>query len=261
MSSFAPAAWCIDSLCTPAKFRLPGVPEAVRQARFPFRLLRYWFMHEALRAEGLRRAGGRFEVTEIGLDVGQMLAFSRDTLAHRGEPLPWTRWSGLDCQPQWDALRAAGYDEVACIDLDLPEQLAARPAGSCDAIVLLHVLEHLHDPLPALQGLARWLRPGGLVLAGTPCTPEFARAWWERRLRARARPRGHVSVISPQRVRDWGDALALETEWLAGAFFMRRKGNPLENQAWWLRANLAFGRRFPGWPGEIYWGWRKPAAG
>ncbi|MFG5407962.1 hypothetical protein ABXN37_07325 [Piscinibacter sakaiensis] len=228
MSSFAPAAWCIDSLCTPAKFRLPGVPEAVRQARFPFRLLRYWFMHEALRAEGLRRAGGRFEVTEIGLDVGQMLAFSRDTLAHRGEPLPWTRWSGLDCQPQWDALRAAGYDEVACIDLDLPEQLAARPAGSCDAIVLLHVLE---------------------------------RAWWERRLRARARPRGHVSVISPQRVRDWGDALALETEWLAGAFFMRRKGNPLENQAWWLRANLAFGRRFPGWPGEIYWGWRKPAAG
>jgi hypothetical protein len=40
---------------------------------------------------------------------------------------------------------------------------------------------------------------------------------------------------------------------------MRSKGSPLENSAAWMRFNLAWGRLFPWWPGEIYWLMRKPA--
>jgi hypothetical protein len=65
-------------------------------------------------------------------------------------------------------------------------------------------------------------------------------------------------VISAARVDEWASALGLRTEWRSGAFFMRRKGFALENRAWWLKANLAFGAVFPAWPGELYWSWRKP---
>jgi SAM-dependent methyltransferase len=259
LNDICPSGWRLDSLARSPKSTLPGIPDEVRRVRYPFRLLRYWFAHEALVAEGRRRAGGRLDVAEVGVDAGQMLAYARGTLAHTGLRTPWTRWVALDCMPQWQALRAAGYDEVHSLDLECPADTPVLGPSSVDAIVLLHVLEHLHDPLAALQRVAGWLRPGGMVLAGTPCTPEFARAAWERRLRRRAQPRGHVSVVSPARVRAWGDALGLRTEWLSGAFFARRKGSELENHAWWARANLAFGRCFPSWPGEIYWAWRRPA--
>lgn len=55
--------------------------------------------------------------------------------------------------------------------------------------------------------------------------PEFARHHWQRRLRRRAAPCGHVSVVSARLVAE---------------------------------ANLAFGALFPSWSGELYWTWRKP---
>jgi hypothetical protein len=51
----------------------------------------------------------------------------------------------------------------------------------------------------------------------------------------------------------------LEPEWQAGAFMLRRHGLALEQQRWWLQFNLAFGALFPGWPGEIYFAWRRPS--
>ena len=37
-----------------------------------------------------------------------------------------------------------------------------------DAVVLWHVLEHLDDPLPVLEHVRGWLRPGGRLLVGVP---------------------------------------------------------------------------------------------
>jgi hypothetical protein len=51
----------------------------------------------------------------------------------------------------------------------------------------------------------------------------------------------------------------LKVEFMSGAFLMRSKGSSLENSAAWMRFNIAWGRLFPGWPGEIYWLMRKPA--
>lgn len=46
-------------------------------------------------------------------------------------------------------------------EVDLPE-------ASFDAAALWHVLEHLPDPLSALERVRRWLVPGGRVLVGVP---------------------------------------------------------------------------------------------
>lgn len=258
MATFRPLGWRVDALASPAKAHLHGIPDAVRHTRFPFRLLRYWFAHEMLLDEHRRRGGAPLDVAEVGIDAGQMLSYAHHVQRHRREPLPWRRWHGIDCSPPSEALRRIGYDELTQLDLEDRPQMSARPRETHDAIVLLHVVEHLHEPEQALADLAAWLRPGGVIIAGAPGTPEFARRHWEQRLRRRAAPRGHVSVVSSSRVRAWGRDLGLHTEQLGGAFFMRKKGFVLENHAWWLKANLAFGAMFPAWPGELYWAWRKP---
>lgn len=260
MVSFRPLSWPVDALASPAKARMQGIPDEVRRTRFPFRLLRYWFAHELLADEAKRRPGAPMRVAEVGIDAGQMLAYAREAHAGRGETPPWRHWQGVDCSPPTEALYALGYDALTQLDLEDRAAMAAQPSEAYDAVILLHVIEHLHEPEEALAEIGRWLKPGGVIIAGTPGTPEIARAWWQRRLRRRARPRGHVSVVSSTLVRRWGDRLGLQTEQLNGAFFMRKKGFSLENQAWWLRANLAFGAVFPSWPGELYWTWRKPSA-
>jgi SAM-dependent methyltransferase len=45
---------------------------------------------------------------------------------------------------------------------------AEVPPGSLDAATLWHVLEHLDDPGAALERIATWLRPGGMLLVGVP---------------------------------------------------------------------------------------------
>ena len=45
---------------------------------------------------------------------------------------------------------------------------AEIPAGSQDAVVLWHVLEHLDDPAGALGRVRPWLRPGGKLIVAVP---------------------------------------------------------------------------------------------
>jgi SAM-dependent methyltransferase len=59
--------------------------------------------------------------------------------------------------------RQAGFTVHAGSLADMPE----RP-GHYEQITLNHVIEHLHDPLAALQGLQRALKPGGRVWLQTP---------------------------------------------------------------------------------------------
>jgi SAM-dependent methyltransferase len=48
------------------------------------------------------------------------------------------------------------------------ESLAEHTDSELDAVVLWHVLEHLDDPLAALERVRGWLRPGGAVLVAVP---------------------------------------------------------------------------------------------
>ncbi len=80
-------------------------------------------------------------------------------------------------------MQAAGW-EVAGLELDPNAVEAARRVGleaahgtledavyepdSFDAITLSHVIEHLHDPVAALEACARLLRPDGVLWLATP---------------------------------------------------------------------------------------------
>lgn len=80
-----------------------------------------------------------------------------------------------------EELRRRGYDAAGIEPSERSAAMAqagGRPVSrraidehddeGLDAVVLWHVVEHLEDPLGALDRVAGWVRPGGLVLVGVP---------------------------------------------------------------------------------------------
>lgn len=231
-----------------------------KSRRYAFRMLRYWFMERLLKqhAEALGRSPS---VLEIGVDRGQMKAFVDGAADGAGERPPYAQWDAADCAPQHEALERAGYGECAQVNLDEDEGLAdlvARHRGRYDVIILLHVLEHLNHPERAMALLSTLLRPGGVIIGGFPVLPSGIARIREWQLKHIARPFGHVSAFSPRRLRKMAKVAGLRVDYASGAFAVRASGSPLENHAWWVKANLAFGHAFPGWPGELYWQLTKP---
>jgi SAM-dependent methyltransferase len=60
---------------------------------------------------------------------------------------------------------------VARLDVENDEGAEAR----YDAVVLLALIEHLFDPLRAMQRVRRWLRPGGFAYVDTPNIAKWTR--------------------------------------------------------------------------------------
>ena len=79
-----------------------------------------------------------------------------------------------------------GTSEVAlCGEIDA-QTMQGIPQGSLDFVISAHVIEHLFDPLRAIESALQVLRPGGTLLL---VAPEMTRTW------DRARPPtplGHV---------------------------------------------------------------------
>lgn len=249
--------WDAEFLRKSTLLRRPefGMSETAKRVAFPFRAQRYWFMYHLLCEEAARQ-GRSLDVCEIGVDRGQMLLFMQAAREDGADAPPiWSRWHAVDCKLKREVLLRHGYRDLVEADIDIA---APRLPEPCDTLILLHVLEHLREPEAALGRLVSLLKPGGIVIGGHPVTPQPFRAWQERRLRRKAKPYGHVSALSPKRVRDMAAGAGLKVEFLAGAFCLRKSGFFLENHDWWRRWNLRFGARFPGWPGEVYWLLRKP---
>jgi SAM-dependent methyltransferase len=262
----APAyAWTLSTLSdNPAwKTTTFRMTEHARSRSLPFRLLRYWFM-ERLLAQHAARLGRPLQILELGVDRGQMKLFvdgaASQAAAGEFQPL-YQRWDAADCAPNHEALTRAGYGPCDTVDLDDEESLAnllTRSRNQYDAVILLHVLEHLKHPERALTFAAGLVRPGGVLLGGFPVLPSGVAALRERQLRKTARPFGHISAFSPARLNRMARQSGLEVEYARGAFGLRISGSRLENQPWWVRANLAVGHCLPGWPGELYWSLRRP---
>lgn len=232
--------------------------------RFPLRLLRYWFMYHLLKKEltNKKRADiSSLSVCEIGVDRGQMLHYVTNTEASEsGDPhLSWIRrWDAVDVHLQSDILTDLGYSQLVQYDLEQDEGFDQIHA-QYDVVILLHVLEHLHDPEAALERILSCLKPGGIVIGGMPVLPQLLAPWREKHLRLKAKPFGHVSAFSPRRIKNWTGRMGLQNEFCSGAFFMRAKKLPFEKWSRWIQFNLWFGAHNPSWPGEIYWSFRKPA--
>lgn len=58
------------------------------------------------------------------------------------------------------------------IEADLSRSMPPR-AGGYDAVLALHVIEHLDDDAGAIRRLARLTRPGGRVVVSVPALPEM----------------------------------------------------------------------------------------
>jgi hypothetical protein len=125
------------------------------------------------------------------------------------------------------------------------------------------VLEHLFDPESAMSQLSEALHPDGIIVGGSPTTPELLRRFHEPWLRRKygavlhdvhvsSAPvghyaRSHQAICSSQSVRDRIDDRH---------FFCRWTSLLLENSKLWLRANLLWGAAAPALGGEMYFALR-----
>lgn len=229
-----------------------SIPKEDKGVRYPFRILRYWFMYHLIRREFLLR-NTPLAVCELGVDKGQMLHFMRAAGQNKHTEIKWSEWVAVDLNSSENELAQAGYTDYIKGDIGDPSFSLPR---QYDVVILLHILEHLCSPESIFENLIRYVRDGGILIGGSPVLPHRLASLRENKIRKTARNFGHVSVFSPTRVRAMAEKNNLELTFLTGAFLMRSKGFFLENFAWWMRLNLFFGALTP-WHGETYWMMRK----
>jgi SAM-dependent methyltransferase len=249
--------WSFEPLAANQLIRRPqyGMNERSKRTKYPVRGLRYWFMHHLLHRENEAR-GRRIDVCEVGVDRGQMLEFIQGANLEANAERPFGVWDAASLEVDAEALQKIGYQRCVSINANDPDVSLPQ---SYDAIVLLHILEHLPDPETSVRRLIPFLRPGGILIGGSPSVPDCLVRIREKQLRKTAGPFGHVSKFSPRRLKRMANALGLSLEFRAGAFGFRWSGSAMENVAAWTRLNLVFGALFPWWPGEVYWQMRKTA--
>lgn len=98
----------------------------------------------------------RGKIVELGSSMGYLLREFRND-----------GWEVLGVDPDKDGCR------VATQKLGLPTiastlEAAQLPSESADAVVMLHVIEHLPDPVGTLREIFRILKPGGHLIMETP---------------------------------------------------------------------------------------------
>ena len=233
-----------------------GIPVELKSIHYPIRLIRYWFTYHLLRLEANKVNGG-LSVCEIGVDTGQMLGFMNAAETSTKSKVAIKNWDAIDCLIRKEILEPVGYKNFYEVDLEGAD-FQLDPHQQYDAMVMLHVLEHLFNPEALITKLVPHLKEGGAMIGGFPSLPKCMEQAREKKIRPKARKFGHVSVFSPERVMKMAKDNGLEVEFFSGAFLFRKKGFFLENFVWWFRFNLWFGAMFPAWPGETYWLIRKP---
>jgi len=101
------------------------------------------------------------------LDIGCGYGFFLDEMKQKGFAV-----SGMDVSPT-----AVGYAAKRGFDVRLGTlDTVAFEEGAFDVVTMFYVLEHIPDPLKALQQVKRILKPGGLLLLRLPHTTPIVKA-------------------------------------------------------------------------------------
>lgn len=124
-------------------------------------------------------------VLEVGCGAGQRLAALRK--------IGWQA-EGQEIDPQAAAL--ARQMHGLQVHLGPLEQLAL-PEESFDAVVMNHVIEHVHDPARLVAECRRLLKPGGRFVAVTPNAGSFLHKRFGSSWRGLEPPR-HLHIFSPR---------------------------------------------------------------
>jgi SAM-dependent methyltransferase len=103
-----------------------------------------------------RLLGGTGSVLDIGCGPGVLI----NQMRSRGWHVRGTERSPSSAQQARDVFHL----DVGAVDVD--ELVAA--GATFDAVILWHVAEHLHAPGETVRGIARLLRPGGVLLIAVP---------------------------------------------------------------------------------------------
>lgn len=128
---------------------------------------------------------GPIRLLDVGCWTGEFLRRARQL--H-----PDWQLKGLEPSPA-AAEAARAEDRLEVVTGSLEEQ--ALPPGSCEAVTMWHVLEHLPDPPAAVREVARLLVPGGYLLLRTPNYDSLYRRLYGRRWRGFL-PREHLYIFT-----------------------------------------------------------------
>jgi 2-polyprenyl-3-methyl-5-hydroxy-6-metoxy-1,4-benzoquinol methylase len=118
------------------------------------------------------------------LEVGSYCGIFLDRIRSDG-------WEATGLEP----FRAAADYSRAKFGLQIMDGVLPQPElpdRSFDAVVMLHVIEHMPDPMASLRELRRLLRPGGLLVVETPRFDSLVFKLLGKRERSVAACNGHI---------------------------------------------------------------------
>ncbi len=250
--------WPLDMFEEPDGLRKDDFPldPKSKSTKYPIRAIRYWWAVNAVLDELRSTLKRPLILSDAGIDRG---IFKR--LLPKTDDLYVI---GMDLEPSLkfnaEELHTAHFNELKPCDLD---QKLPLDDESVDISVCLHVLEHLPRPEFALSELNRILKPGGLMLLGFPVKPKFFAKIREKQFAkdfaSYKRTLGrHQHSFWPSRTRKMIKDAGLELEFMAGSWFIRKRGAWWENSALWMRFNQLWGTLFPSLGQELCLKIRKP---
>jgi SAM-dependent methyltransferase len=260
--SFEFLSYGLDDLAQNASLRSPEfeMSSLAKKTAYPIRAIRYWWVCHALLQGLINKPDAT--IVDMGAGHGQMRRYCAGSMPYLSPryPLDSQNWIGMDKDCQ-EGLSTGKYNQVIECDFDKPLPLKD---GSVDALICIHVMEHLPRPEFTVSEIVRVLAPGGIFCGGSPTAPGPVSFFLHRRLRNKMRkgttgPNGHINSLSPGDWKRLVENSGLTLDFISGSHLMRLSGAGLENSRFWAKLNLFWGGLFPSLGSEVYLQARKKA--